>query len=469
MSHMFTDHAPRTPLGKAHIMLATTAYDSPDAAYTFSIARSREALHAVGFSVSYILLTGNCHVDDARNTVIHEFMQTDCSDLVFLDADVSWKPEDLVKLCEYDLDLVGGVYPYRREDQRGKTMPFVSLKGATVQDGLLEVVGLPTGFMRISRRCIEALIPDCETFNSKDGKRVGIPLLFERTLVDGTRYGGDINFCLKWASRGGKLYAAVDFHLGHTGKTIVRGSLAAHIRRQQGTTLRWVADRIRARCEAPEDYTEVFDFIDNPWGASDELLIIAVAAARNATGPILETGSGLSTVLMAAANPDQIVFCLEHNPHFANQTRAMAQAAGVTNIAIVHCELVNGFYSLSESDIAEIPKSFALALHDGPPRQIGNRNIFFSPGWAEECGMIICDDADNPSYRTFLEKWTREQGKMITFPESRSAIIMEEPFNGYKEEIDNQENVVKIDSARNPEGGTDPDPSHGADDGLQAG
>jgi acetone carboxylase gamma subunit len=42
------------------------------------------------------LLSGNCHVDDARNSVVREFLASDCTELVFIDADVSWEPETLV-------------------------------------------------------------------------------------------------------------------------------------------------------------------------------------------------------------------------------------------------------------------------------------------------------------------------------------------------------------------------------------
>ena len=32
------------------------------------------------------LLTGNCHVDDARNILVKNFLETDCETLVFLRA-----------------------------------------------------------------------------------------------------------------------------------------------------------------------------------------------------------------------------------------------------------------------------------------------------------------------------------------------------------------------------------------------
>jgi predicted O-methyltransferase YrrM len=422
LSTLFHDDGPKATGQK--VMLATTAYDSPDASYTFSIAKSREALTAAGIQSAYVLLSGNCHVDDARNSVVHTFMASDCTDLVFLDADVSWNAEDLITLCQYDLDLVGGVYPYRREDGKEKRgMPYMPMAGATIENGLIEVAGLPTGFMRIRRNVFDTLIPLSPAFNAKNKNMTGIPLLFERVLKGGTRMGGDLNFCLKWMAAGGKLYAATEFVLGHSCKTVLKDSLGAHLRRANNETLPRIVERIRNDEETPEDYTECFEYINNPWGASDELLICAVAAARKADGPIIETGSGLTSVLMAAATAET-VYCLEHNPHFANQTRAMAQAAGVFNIAIVHCEINDGWYDLSDEDIDAMPAFFALGLNDGPPRQIGDRMRFFDV-FGGQCKMILSDDADDPGYAAKLTTWAEDRNRVIAFPEFRSAIIME--------------------------------------------
>ena len=138
MSNLFYDEGP--PASGQKVMLATTSYGDPAASYTFSMARSREALTAAGIASAYLLLQGNCHVDDARNAVVRDFLASDCTELLFLDADVNWEPQALVHLCRRDLDLVGGVYPFRREG--GENMPVRMAEGQMV-DGLLEVEGLP--------------------------------------------------------------------------------------------------------------------------------------------------------------------------------------------------------------------------------------------------------------------------------------------------------------------------------------
>ncbi|KKK56340.1 hypothetical protein LCGC14_3065520, partial [marine sediment metagenome] len=97
MSHLYHDEGPQGP-GR-RVMLATTVYDTPAAGYAFAMSRSRGVLHKAGINTEYALLTGNCHVDDARNVVVQQFLLSQCEELIFIDADVLWEPEDLLRLC----------------------------------------------------------------------------------------------------------------------------------------------------------------------------------------------------------------------------------------------------------------------------------------------------------------------------------------------------------------------------------
>ena len=132
--------------GTPHVFLATPSYDGKvGQAYTVSILHSLAALKEAGFGVTYCLMGGNCHVDDARNGLVREFMMTECTDLVFLDADVGWSGESLVQLLRYDRDMVAGVYPKRvpdGEEYPVKIPPDHALYSE--YDGLVEVEAVPT-------------------------------------------------------------------------------------------------------------------------------------------------------------------------------------------------------------------------------------------------------------------------------------------------------------------------------------
>ena len=404
------------------VMLATTAYDNPDASYTYSIQRSREALHQAGIASEYMLLSGNCHVDDARNRVVHEFLAGGCTDLVFIDADVSWDAADLVKLCQYDVDLVGGVYPFRRDTPQSKdNMPVQMIPGVVEpdSDGLIRVAGLPTGFIKIRRHVLETLARDANRYWNKGDRRAEIPILFERSFENGTRWGGDLNFCRKWHGAGGKIYAASEMTLGHTAKAIIRDSLGAALRRQGEETLRYIADQIKAGSTDINLFKEARRYDDNEWGALEDVLVLCAVMGRMADGPIIETGSGLTTIILAAAS-GQPVYCLEHDPIWAMKLERMAYQAGLTNIGLCQCPIKDGWYDLT--DFPDLPDRFALGLNDGPPRALGDR-IGFYERFGNITDVIIADDADDRRYGDAIEEWCSNNDHRVDFIEGRAALI----------------------------------------------
>ena len=416
MSNLYFDEGEKATGQK--VLIATTAYDAPSSGYTFSIQKTRMALEKAGVQTAYLLLSGNCHVDDARNVVVQHFLLTDCTDLIFIDADVYWNTEAIIELCEADADLVGGIYPYRRQGQNEK-LPVIMLPGVTEpENGLLRVMGLPTGFMKIRRNVIETLCEDADHFLNRAEQRSKVPILFERTFEDGARWGGDISFCRKWHRKGGKLYAMPDLRLGHTGGLTLYDSLSAALRRQEKRTIKYMADKIRANDFNPYLFSEVLKAEGNPYSALEDVLMMCALLARKVKGPIIETGSGITSITLAAAT-DQPVYSLEHDEFWAEKTEQMAVEAGIDNLHVVKCAIKDNWYELPD----DLPSKFALALNDGPPRLLGDRMMFFE--YFGDADSIIVDDADDPGYGDALKAWCSQHNRKIDFIE-RSALIRTE-------------------------------------------
>lgn len=400
MSNRYLDEGP--PATGKKVMLATPSYGPTTPSYTFSIARSREALTQAGIQSAYLLLHGFCHVDDSRNIIVRDFLESDCTDLVFLDADVDWEPDGLVQLCKREVDLVGGIYPYRREGS--EEMPVRLKAGAQLIDGLLEVEGLPTGFMKIKRHVLETMAAKAPKYFDKLKETA---LVFDRPTPgdDKTRWGGDVDFCNRFVAAGGRIFADQEIRLGHAGVIIVRDSLGSHLRRVTGQTLKHVVDRIRQGVETEADYNEVHKYGGNPWAASPDVLALVVGIARKCRGPIIETGSGLSSVLMGAVAP--VVYSLEHVDHYAAQTLAWAEEAGVDNVGICCAPLRDFWYDV---DKFELPEKFAMGFCDGPPRMYGTRTRFFDV-IAPRCTVIVVDDMNSDmKYSRFVYEWAAANG-----------------------------------------------------------
>jgi predicted O-methyltransferase YrrM len=224
-----------------------------------------------------------------------------------------------------------------------------------------------------------------------------------------------------WREMGGTVWAASDLVLGHCGKHVIKDSLAASLRRQNKQTLPYVAGLVRGRKATLDTYWEIFRALKNHWAAQPDVLQLAVELARSAKGPILEIGSGLSTVLMAAANPDQTVWCIEHDPIYAAKLEAMVAEVGVSNVTLVTAGIKNGWYDLAD-DLAALPETFAFAFVDGPPRQYGDRMQFFNV-FGERSTTILCDDADDKAYAEKMKTWARSRGREMQI-DDRAGVIL---------------------------------------------
>lgn len=408
------------------MLLAVPTYDDPSAALSFALARSREALSAVGIGSAILILQGNCHVDDARNSIVRDFLESDCTELVFLDSDVTFEPKDLVQLCSRDCDIVGGVYPYRREG--GENMPVRLMDGGEVHDGLREVEGLPTGFMKIKRHVLEKM---AELRPWYFDKIYPTHLIFNRSDPDEqhTRWGGDLDFCRRWRAMGGQIFADEELRLGHVAKIVIYDSLAAHLRRLTGATLPYLMPRFREGIENEGDYNEMFRYAGNNYAADAGVLAIVAGIARKCAGPIIETGSGLSSVLMAACT-DQTVYSLEHLPHYASQTLAWAQEAGVTNLGICHAPLTDECWY--DVDAFDLPSKFAFGFCDGPPRLYGTRMKFFEV-FGPRCTVIAVDDikTDN-NFARKVQEWAEANNRTFqilgrcAFIQKCEAMVLQE-------------------------------------------
>lgn len=206
-----------------------------------SLLRTVPRLIDAGISVTYAHLTGMPHVDDARNLLAHDFLQSRATHLLWWDADVAAEPGAALALLQHGVDVVGGAYPYKE----ASTKFTVKLKdGAKPDDrGLVEAWGLPTGFLCVSRRAMEIMAKRAQRQCAMNGLH-NVAIIFERdvTYADdagGERIGGDFNFCKRWIEYGewkpggpygtAKVYCDPTLMFTHQGTVDFAGRLSDHL------------------------------------------------------------------------------------------------------------------------------------------------------------------------------------------------------------------------------------------------
>jgi hypothetical protein len=160
------------------------------------------------------------------------------------------------------------------------------------------------------------------------------------------------------------------------------------------------------------------------WGnegfsAEDIFLHAVVRHAAVATAPVLECGSGLSTILLAIATRQARipVWSLESHEGWAGRVRRwLPKGSANTTVQIAPLKSY-GAYDWYTPDFSSMPTLFSLVVCDGPPGETrGGRyglvpvmRKYLAPG----C-VILLDDANRDAERTVAERWARELGASLT-------------------------------------------------------
>jgi hypothetical protein len=160
---------------------------------------------------------GNTEISLAREEIVKRFLASDCTDLVFVDDDVCWEKGALLSLLDRPVDLVAGIYPKRKEPLEWPVgwLPESELHAV---DGLLEVAAVPTGFLRLSRYCLERM-------NAEYGDTI-----FDNIRTSQGRASEDISFCARWREIGGKVWIDPEIAMGHVGYKAFNGTIGEWLR-----------------------------------------------------------------------------------------------------------------------------------------------------------------------------------------------------------------------------------------------
>lgn len=165
-------------------------------------------------------LSNESNVNRARNSCAAKFLTGDATHLMFVDADIQFRAEDVVKLVSHDKDIVGGIYPQKTLPPK---MVVNTLNNGKREGDLVEVGTLGTGFMLVKRIVFEAMI---EEGAQKYTDAIGLSSaennnqydFFNCTIDSNGRYlTEDWSFCRRWRQLGGQIWADTSIPLVHVG------------------------------------------------------------------------------------------------------------------------------------------------------------------------------------------------------------------------------------------------------------
>jgi hypothetical protein len=211
------------------LFLATPAFSGKvNVAYAISLAETFAVLASKGIQTHICIHSSGSLLVAERNRLNKAFLDSDCTHMLCIDADLAWPAMAVPALLDYDLDFVGGCYPARGENIFLFRPVYRDDKSiVTNEKNLLKMEFIPAGFMLIKRCVIEKLhkVFTQDYFKPKDPtqeKEDGY-CIFNTEVRDGEFWGEDFVFCRKVRECGFDIWVDPLIEFDHNG---TRGMMA---------------------------------------------------------------------------------------------------------------------------------------------------------------------------------------------------------------------------------------------------
>ena len=205
-------------------------YDSVKINTMLSIFQTIQLLGKGGIEVGINTMKSPL-IHQSRNYLSSVFLTTDYTHLLFIDSDVEFSPEAVLRMIMAKKDIICTPYRAKNPDLNDHTytVKFPDPKAIPMlPGGLVEIDAGPTGLMLIKRTVFEKIIKNRPDLKIKNRVNPGIKedakshsfyhLFFDFAFKDGYTMGEDLSFCQLARSQGFKLYANTKSITGHRGE-----------------------------------------------------------------------------------------------------------------------------------------------------------------------------------------------------------------------------------------------------------
>ena len=264
----------RKGIQMAKVFIATPMYGGMATGhYTQSIMMLQLVFAQRGHQTVTSFMYNESLIPRARNALAKAFLKTDCTHLLFIDADIHFNPHEVAEMITADKEIICGIYPkkeinwYTVEAAVKNGVPTNELRHHTGSwvvnlvnyDGTvtvpanqpIEIWNGGTGMMLIKRDVLEILSRVVPFYKNDVGDVSGnmqdreVIYCFFDTSIEGEhdRYlSEDYHFCMVARQNGYKVWAAPWVKLGHFGTYLFEGRFLEEKNEPQESTQAPVGD-----------------------------------------------------------------------------------------------------------------------------------------------------------------------------------------------------------------------------------
>ena len=215
------------------VLIGTPAHDARlDVAYVDSLLSTINVCRERGIDVKPLWLCHDSLIQRARNDLVKLALDHGYDDLFFIDSDQQWTALQALALIEHDVDVVGAPV-IKKADVKTVAEQQYNVRSASGnlatdrRTGLMMPDAIGTGFLRLSRRALEALWH--ASLEYRDPHRGLTRMVFDVQVVDGILASEDFVMCAKLRAAGFPIYLDQSFTVAHIGPKTYRGDFATWV------------------------------------------------------------------------------------------------------------------------------------------------------------------------------------------------------------------------------------------------
>ncbi len=252
--------APAPPLAPAatsvNLVVATPCFGGQiSVLYAASLFKLQKLVRSYSdFNLKVLFKDGDALITRARASLVSQFLDDPAAThLLFVDADIGFEPEQVLRLIECGAEMCAAVYPIKRIDWDKVKSTIAAARpnpaaaalkyvfevddpnAVTVSAGFVKVRYAGTGFLLVRRAALERMCARYPELRFKRDHSLDAAAssdnrfaLFECMIAeDGTYLSEDFAFCKRWTDMGGEIWADLNSKLRHVGPMTFDGDLSS--------------------------------------------------------------------------------------------------------------------------------------------------------------------------------------------------------------------------------------------------
>ena len=210
------------------LMIGLPAYDHKvTVSMAVSLMRLSQIVLQHGIDIQVNSICGCSVVSRARNVIAKQFLDSDCDHLMFIDADMTFEPESVIRLMAWGQTrgIVAGAYLARKEPKTyilsldgGDGINGSRGKVTMDEDGLVRAFRVATGFMMIQKQVFTKLAEQHPEWKHMDtNSPQTLYSFFDFLVTPEGMIGEDFLFCDRAREQGLDIWLDPTIKLGHMG------------------------------------------------------------------------------------------------------------------------------------------------------------------------------------------------------------------------------------------------------------